>query len=585
VDGFPLSVLVFLPLAAGLAGALLPGRFARWVVTAATVAVLAIVVGLIASFDSGSAGLQNVTDEEWISELGIHYSLGVDGLNLFLLFLTAIGWVFASLWSAFRETERTRLYFFHLALAETAVLGAFCAQDLALFVIFFDLMLVPFYFLVGGWGGPDRVRATTKFVIYTLVGSLLMLAGAVALGVLAAGDGQELSFSLATLEERSVAPGTQYWIFLLFAAAFLVKAPVFPLHGWVPDTYRQTSIPVLVLVSAVLSKVGVYGFLRVVLPILPDAAQRFQTLMIVIAVFSIIYGSVLAFSQVEARLVVAYSSIAQLGFIVLGIFSLDPKGAQGAVMQMVTHGLVVIPLLFIVAALAARARDSDSLERMGGIAFRAPVLAALFLVVTFATLAMPGSPNFVGELLILFGTFEDKLAFGVVASAGVVLAAVYMIRVFQRSMHNRVAETAEPREATGLEVAVIAPVVAVVVALGVYPQVLLDRSEEATVAKVREAERLVDSGGEAEAAPAPQAVPGVPGAPGAPQQAPPGAGGAPQPVPPGAGGAPQQVPPGAGGAPQQVPPGAGGAPPQVQPGAPQVQPAPEGVPPQEVPAP
>jgi len=501
---FPLSILVFLPLAAGLVNAFLPPRVGRWVVTAATVAALAIVVWMIADFDKGSGGLHYVTDDAWISELGIRYSLGVDGLSLFLLFLTAVAWVFASLWSAVRETERVRLYFFHLALAETAVLGAFTAQDLALFVIFFDLMLVPFYFLVGGWGREEtRVAATTKFVIYTLVGSLLMLAGAVALGALSAGDGQSISFALSDLSERTLEPGTQYWIFLLFAAAFLVKAPAFPLHGWVPDTYRSASIPVLVLVGAVLSKVGVYGFLRVVVPILPDAAQHFQTLIIAIAVVSILYGSILAFSQTEARLVVAYSSIAQMGFIVMGIFALDPKGAQGAVMQMVTHGLVVIPLFFVVAALTVRA-GSGSLERMGGIAFGAPLLATLFLVITFATLAMPGSPNFIGELLILFGTFEDKLVFGLVASAGVVLAAVYMIRVFLRSMHNRPPAGVEQREASGLEAGVIAPVVAVIVALGVYPQLLLDRSEEATVAKVRKAGQLADNGGEAQAAPAAQ---------------------------------------------------------------------------------
>jgi len=587
MGAFHLSILVFLPLVAGVVGAFVPERVSRWLVTAATVAVLVIVVAMIADFDKESGGLHYVTDDGWISELGIRYSLGVDGLNLFLLFLTAVAWVFAAVWSSFRETERIRLYFFHLALAETAVLGAFTAQDLALFVIFFDLMLVPFYFLIGGWGEEETsVAATTKFVIYTLVGSLLMLAGAVALGALSAGEGQSISFSLAELQKRSLPEGTQNWIFLLFAAAFLVKAPLFPLHGWVPDTYRASSIPVLVLVSAVLSKVGVYGFLRVVVPILPDAAHTFQTLIIVIAVVSIIYGSVLAFSQVDARMVVAYSSIAQLGFIVLGIFALDPKGAQGAVMQMVTHGLVIVPLFFIIAALTVRAGGSGSLERMGGIAFGAPVLATLFLVITLATLAMPGSPNFVGEFLILFGVFEDKLVFGLVASSGVALAAVYMIRVFQRSMHNRVAEGVQPREAGRLEIGVIAPVAAVIVALGVYPQLLLDRSEEATVSKVREAGRLADS----EQVPA-----GPPQLPGTPEQVPPGAG-APQ-VPPGAG-APQQVPPGAGapqvppgaGAPQQVPPGAGapqvppgaGAPQQVPPGAGAPQEAPPGVAPEQV---
>ena len=477
-----LSIVVFLPLATGLAGAFLPAKAGRWLVVAGAVAVLGYAIALIADFERGTAALQYTTDDNWISELGVRYQLGVDGLNLFLVALTALLWVPATIWAAARTTDRPRLFMFHMALAETAVLGAFLAQDLALFVVFFDLMLVPFYFLIGGWGKGDRVRATTKFTIYTLVGSLLMLAGAVALGVLSA-DGGDVSFSFAVLEERTLSEGTQQWIFLLFAAAFLVKAPLFPLHGWVVDTYRSTPVPVLVVLSAVLSKVGVYGFLRIVLPILPDASQHFQELMLILAVFSILYGSILAFSQEEPRLVVAYSSIAQLGFIVLGIFSLDDKGAQGALMQMVNHGLVVAPLFFIIALLTARAGGSPSLAQMGGMALRAPVLAAFFLIVTLATLAMPGSPNFVGEILILFGTFEDKLVYGLVASLGVALAAVYMIRVFQRSMHNRVADGTEPAEMGGLGFVAIVPVTAVIVALGVYPQLVLDRTDAAKVPK------------------------------------------------------------------------------------------------------
>jgi NADH-quinone oxidoreductase subunit M len=482
-----LSIVVFLPVAAGLAGALAPARLGRWLVVLATLGVLGYSIAMIADFHKGSGGLQYVTDDNWIAELGIRYQLGVDGLNLFLIFLTAALWVPATLWGALRTADRPRLFLFHMALAETAVLGAFCAQDLALFVVFFDLMLVPFYFLIGGWGEGDRVRATTKFVIYTLVGSLLMLAGAIALGVLATPEGGQLSFSLATLQHRTLPGGTQDWIFLLFALAFLVKAPLFPFHGWVVDTYRATPVPVLVVLSAVLSKVGVYGFLRIVLPILPDASAHFQFLLLSLAVVSIIYGSALAFSQEEPRLVVAYSSIAQLGFIVLGIFSFDDKGAQGAVMQMVNHGLVVAPLFFIIAILTARAGGQPTLARMGGMAMRAPVLAALFLVVTLATLAMPGSPNFVGEILILFGTFENNLVFGLVASVGVVLAAVYMIRVFQRSMHNRVPEGVVPGELGALGFTVIAPLAAVVIALGVYPQVVLDRTDEATTARVHAA--------------------------------------------------------------------------------------------------
>jgi len=482
-----LSIILFLPLAFGLLGALLPRGLARWSALAGTVAVLAYAIVMLADFDSSARGLQYVTNDEWIPELGITYALGVDGLNLFMILLTAIGWVACTLVAAFQDLERPKLFFFHLMLAETAVLGAFMAQDLALFIVFFDLMLVPFYFLIGSWGSGDRVRATTKFVIYTLVGSLLMLGAAVALGVLATPEGGEISFSLAVLEARSIPEGSQHWIVLLFALAFFVKAPLFPLHGWVPETYRATSIPVLALLSAVLSKVGVYGFLRIVLPVMPEGSQHWQELFIIMAVFSILYGSILAFSQTNVRLVVAYSSIAQLGFIVLGIFALDDKGAQGAVLQMLNHGLVVVPLFLIIGVVAARAGGSESVEELGGMAFRAPILAALFLITTFATLAMPGSANFIGEVLVLFGSFEDKFVYGLVASVGVILASVYMIRVFQRVMHNRVGPAVESREIDGLNLAAVAPIVLVVIALGLYPQFVVERTERSTAQSIEQA--------------------------------------------------------------------------------------------------
>jgi NADH-quinone oxidoreductase subunit M len=474
-----LSIVLFAPLLTGLVGAFLPREGARWTVLIGTLIVLGYVVAMLVDFDS-AGGLQYVTDDEWISELGIHYSLGVDGINLFMIALTAVAWVPCTLVAALTDLDRPRLFFFNLALAETAVLGAFMAQDLALFIVFFDLMLVPFYFLIGGWGTGDRVRATTKFVIYTLSGSLLMMAAAIALGVLATPDGGEISFSLADLAQRSIPEGSQHWIVLLFALAFFVKAPLFPLHGWVPDTYRATSIPVLALLSGVLSKVGVYGFLRIVLPIMPDGAQYWQELFIILAVFSILYGSILAFSQDNIRLVLAYSSIAQLGFIVLGIFALEEKGAQGALFQMLNHGLVVVPLFLIIGVIAVRAGGSESLTELGGMAFRAPVLAGLFLVLSLATLAMPGSGNFIGEILILFGTFEDKLVYGLVASAGVALAAVYMIRLYQGTMHGRVGAAVASREIDGVNLAAIAPLVAIVIALGVYPHFVVHRTEDAT---------------------------------------------------------------------------------------------------------
>ena len=481
-----LSIVLFVPLLTGLVGAFLPRDGARWTVLIGTVIVLAYAVAILIDYEPGG-GLQYVTDDEWIPELGIHYALGVNGLSLFMIALTAIAWVPCTLVAAFSELERPRLFFFNLALAETAVLGAFMAQDLALFIVFFDLMLVPFYFLIGAWGSGDRVRATTKFVIYTLAGSLLMMAAAIALGVLATPDGGQISFQLGELQQRSVPLGSQEWIVLLFALAFFVKAPLFPLHGWVPDTYRATSIPVLALLSGVLSKVGVYAFLQIVLPIMPDGAQHWQELFIILAVFSILYGSVLAFSQDNIRLVLAYSSIAQLGFIVLGIFALEEKGAQGALFQMLNHGLVTVALFLIVGVIAVRAAGSESLAELGGMAFRAPVLAGVFLVTALATLAMPGSGNFIGEILILFGTFENKLVYGLVASVGVVLAAVYMIRLYQGTMHGRVGPAVESRDIDRLHLTALAPLVAVVIALGLYPNFVVHRTERATTGAIAEA--------------------------------------------------------------------------------------------------
>jgi len=474
-----LSIVLFLPLACALVAALLPPRLGRSAVLAGPLLVLAYVVAILIDFDP-SGGLQYVTNDEWIPELGIHYALGVDGINLFMIALTVIAWVPCTLVAGFTELERPRLFFFHLGLAETAVLGAFMAQDLALFIVFFDLMLVPFYFLIGGWGSGDRVRATTKFVIYTLSGSLLMMAAAIALGVLATPEGGTISFALSDLRDHPLPLGSQEWIVPLFALAFFVKAPLFPLHGWVPETYRSTSIPVLALLSGVLSKVGVYALLRIVLPIMPDGAAHWQELFIILAVFSILYGSVLAFSQDNIRLVIAYSSIAQLGFIVLGIFAFADNGAQGAILQMLNHGLVVVPLFLIVGVIALRARGSESLSELGGMAFRAPVLAGLFLVVSLATLAMPGSGNFIGEILILFGTFEDNLVYGLVASVGVVLAAVYMIRLYQGTMHGRVGVAVESRDIDRVNLAAVVPLVALVIALGLYPQFVVHRTERDT---------------------------------------------------------------------------------------------------------
>jgi NADH-quinone oxidoreductase subunit M len=486
-----LTALIAIPFACGLFGSLFPsgvvtkdtpvlgrGGVAGGMLLLGTVVALGFGIALIADYHPGHVGLQHVQDVTWIRALGIHYKVGVDGLNLFLVALTTLTFAAAVLAANLRTWERPQLFYLFMGLAETAVLGAFLAQDLILFVAFFDLMLIPFYFLVGAWGSGDRVAATTKLVIYTLVGSLLMLAAAIATGVIASSqNGTAITFVLSSLQHLPLSRGTQEWIFVFFALAFLVKMPAFPLHGWMPDAYMSMPAEVLMVFSGVLSKVGAYGFLRIALPLFPQGAAHFQTLLLLIALASILYGSVMAFTQNNIRMVVGYSSVAQLGFITLGIFSLQSTGIQGALLQMVNHGLVVAPLFFIITIVAARTGGSEDIRDMGGVAFRAPVLATLFLIVTFATLAMPGSGNFVGEFLILLGLFKAKIVIAIIAFTGVVLASVYMLRAFIRIMHNRTGPAVKSREISVRDGFVLVPLVLVILAFALYPQMALQRSE------------------------------------------------------------------------------------------------------------
>jgi NADH-quinone oxidoreductase subunit M len=480
-----LSFLLWLPAAGGLIGALLGRRIAPWAGLLGAACALAYAIVAVADFEPGG-GLQFVTDEQWIEALGTRYKLGLEGLNLFLVLLTTVAFFASTLWSVLRaEVDRPGSYYFWLGLGHSAVLGALMAQDLLLFTVFFDLMLVPVLVLTGMFGGEDRVRAVIRLFVYTLVGSLLMLAAAIAFAVIAA-DGQPVSFVFSDLAQRSVGTSSQYWIFLFFAAAFLIKMPAFPFHGWMPDGYMNMPLPVLAVFSGVLSKVAAYGFLKISLPFFPDATEHFQMLMLLLALASILYGSAMAFTTTNVRLVLGYSSIAQLGFIVLGVFSLESQGAQGALLQSVNHGLVVMPAFFVVALLAARA-GSEDLRDMGGGAFRAPVLAALFLIVALATLAMPGSSNFAGEFLILLGVFKSKLAIALIASIGVAMASVYMLRMFIRAMHNRVGPEMRSAELSGRDALVLVPLVLSILALAVYPQVALDKSEPAVGAAVEAA--------------------------------------------------------------------------------------------------
>ena len=468
-----INSLLWTPLAFGLVGLFLPRRLAGWWATLGAAVTLAIAIALLAGFDSGAPGLQDTVDVSWIPGLGVDYSLGLDGLNVFLVLLTAVLWTAGTAFAAFREQERPHLFFLMMLLGETATLGAFVAQDLLLFVLFFDLMLVPFYFLFGAWGsdredGPTASAATLKMIVYTLIGSLLMLVGAIATAIIAA-DGGHVTFSIAELARQPIGEGSQRWIFWFFAAAFLVKMPAFLLHGWMPDAYRAAPLPVLAVFSGVLAKVGAYGFLRVVLPLFPEATVEFQEIVLVIAVASILYGSVMAFTQTNVRLIAGYSSIAQLGFITAGIFALRADGSDGAILQMVNHGLVV--------ALLVERTGSEDIREMGGLAFRAPILAALFLIITLATLAMPGSANFIGEFYILNGLFQAKIVFAIVAISGVAMSAYYALRLYQGTMHNRKPDGVASREISLRDGVILAPLVLCILALALYPQLILHRAD------------------------------------------------------------------------------------------------------------
>ena len=480
-----LNFVLWTPLFFGVIALLVPKRIAVWTALLGTVITFGLAIGITIGFDPGN-GMQYVIDVDWIPGLGVDYSLGVDGLSVFLVLLTAIAWVPATAFVALRTPERAGLYVLMLLAGETATLGAFLSTDLLLFVLFFDLMIVPFYFLFGIWGeerdGVTANSATMKMIVFTLIGSLLMLVGAIAVAIISA-DGGPLTFNMADLIAKGLPTSSQNWIFWFFAAAFLVKMPLFPLHGWMPDAYRDAPLPALAVFSAVLSKVGAYGFLRVVLPMLPDAAQLFQTTMIIVAIASIIYGSVMAFTKTDLRLILGFSSLAQLGFITAGIFTFDSTGGNGALFQMINHGLVVVPAFLIVALIRERTGTEDA-SLMGGLAKKAPVLAVIFLVTTMATLAIPGSPNFIGEFFIVNGIFQDHVALAIIATSGMAFSAFYALRMYQLSMHNPLPEGTESKEISLRDGLVIVPMVLCLVVLAFCPQIVLRGTHDAVDASV-----------------------------------------------------------------------------------------------------
>ncbi|HVB77565.1 MAG TPA: NADH-quinone oxidoreductase subunit M [Candidatus Nitrosotalea sp.] len=471
-----LSALWLIPALGGLLVALAPRRWARGLGLGVALAALVVAALMVAGFNPQHSGWQFAENVSWIPQYGIRYHLGVDGLSLWLLVLNAFLTVVA-LASAWR-LSRARGFFALMLLLEATMAGVFMAVDLLLFYVFWEAMLIPAFFLLWLWGeGAGARAAALKFVLYTLFGSLLMLVGVIGEYVVAGGAAH--GFDLAQFAAHPPAPALQFGLFFLFAIAFAIKTPLFPFHSWLPDAYAAAPAPMLVTFAGVMGKTGAYAMLRILIPLFPhpDGLWTWNAVVPVLAVIGIGWGALMAITQRDMKSLVAWSSVSHMGFIVLGIFAFNQQGAEGAVLQMVNHGLIVPALFLLVAWVAARTGTQDR-SILKDLAPRMPVLAAIWLIVTMAALGLPGLNSFVGEFTTMLGAWQYSPWLAVVACIGLVLAPVYMLRLFQGLMYAGAGQTtAEPApvrrdDILARELAVIAPLVLLMFLLGLYPYLL-----------------------------------------------------------------------------------------------------------------
>jgi NADH-quinone oxidoreductase subunit M len=496
--GFPwLTVTVFLPLVGAvalLAAAPLPrrrpeaGGFAgedpwRWLALLVSIATFVVSLGILTEFRA-EPGFQLVEDLDWIGPLNIRYVLGVDGISLFMVLLTTFLMPLAIL-ASWRVDRQVPYFMASLLALETAVLGAFVALDLLLFFVFFEGLLFPMYLVIGIWGSGRRVYAAVKFFLFTMAGSALLLVAILFLAFRAESALGQVTFDLRELVGMDLPAATARWLFLAFFLAFAVKVPLFPLHTWLPDAHTEAPTAGSVILAGVLLKIGAYGLIRFNLTLFPGASEDFRGLVITLAVIGIVYGAVVALIQTDIKRLVAYSSVSHLGFVVMGIFAGTLQGMSGGVIQMVNHGLSTGALFLLVGMLYDRTHTRD-LDRLGGLARRTPVLAGFFLVVALSSLGLPGLNGFVGEFLILLGTFDASRLPAVIGATGVILSAIYLLWAYQRSMHGDLpSELESTPDLSVREYAFMVPIVLAIVAIGVFPKPLLDRIEPAADRHVR----------------------------------------------------------------------------------------------------
>jgi NADH-quinone oxidoreductase subunit M len=479
------SIVTFLPLA-GAALLLSVDRkrdmAVKHVAFAVSLVTFVVSLALYGGFRLDVPGMQFTERALWIGWLGAEYHVGVDGISLLLVLLTTFLMPIAILSSYSAVITSVKEYMVCMLLLETGMLGVFVALDLVLFYVFWEGMLIPMYFLIGIWGGPRRIYATIKFFLYTMAGGALMLVGIIALYFLnGARPGGEYTFDLLKMAGPALPFQTQAWLFLAFAVAFAIKVPMFPFHTWLPDAHVEAPTAGSVILAGILLKMGTYGFLRFALPLFPDATRYFTPLISWLAIIGILYGALVSMVQPDLKKLVAYSSVSHLGFVMLGIFALTAQGVAGAILQMINHGLSTGALFLLVGMLYER-RHTRMIEDFGGLARLVPVFTATFMLVTLSSIGLPGLNGFVGEFLILVGTFRVSVLYAVLGTAGIILAAVYMLWMFQRVMFGPVTQDAN-RSLTDLtprEVAVLVPILVLIVWIGIYPQPFL-RTTEASV--------------------------------------------------------------------------------------------------------
>ena len=433
---------------------------------------------LVTGFQS-NAEFQFVEMVPWIAAgpFQMNYHVGIDGISLWLVILTTFIMPIAvlSTWTAVEE--KVKEYMICLLLLEVGMLGAFISIDLFLFYIFWEVMLIPMYFIIGIWGGKRKVYAAVKFFIYTMVGSLLMLVALIYLYFKAGGG----DFNLLNFYQLSLDPATQTWLFLAFALAFAIKVPMFPLHTWLPDAHTEAPTAGSVILAAILLKMGTYGFVRFAMPLFPDATAKFTPLIATLAVIGIIYAALVAMVQEDVKKLVAYSSVAHLGFVMLGVFALNQQGVAGGMLQMLNHGVSTGALFLIVGFIYER-RHTRLITDFGGLSKQMPVFPTIFMVVTLSSIGLPGTNGFVGEFLVLLGAFEGGLRwYAVIATSGVILSAVYMLWMFQRVMFG---ELNNPKNQTlkdlnAREIAIMAPLLVLIFFMGVYPTPFLNKMSPA----------------------------------------------------------------------------------------------------------